>query len=413
MSNNHVSTNLVRIVILGGGYAGVMAALRLANRTRGESVKITLVNGRDAFVERTRLHEATVGNHPPAPSLSAMLGEAGVHFVQGWVKGLDLARRTVQIDAIQADGASHPQALAYDKLIYALGSFTALSGLPGAAEYALPVERHDAIASRLAQLPSGARVLVIGAGLTGLEVATEIAERYPHLAVAMVTGSKVGQDLAPAGQRYLRNALRKLGVEVHEQTRLARLEDGMAIATNGATLPFDLSIMSAGFAVSKLAQEVGLAVNGRGQVLVDPYLRSVSHPAIYAAGDAATMEEGCPVTLRMACATALPMAAHAAENVARTVRGMAEEPFRFGYFVRCISLGRRAALVQFVDAADRPRRWVLTGRVGMWVKENILRWVMSSLHGEKRRATYMWPRLQSAAAPLRETQTGGLQQAQG
>jgi NADH:ubiquinone reductase (H+-translocating) len=394
MSTHNTTTTATRVVILGGGFAGVMAALRLAHRTRRQPVQITLVNASETFVERTRLHQAAAGQTTATRTLPSMLGDSGVHFVRGWVTALRPDERMVQINTDQGD-----QELAYDRLIYALGSFTALDQLPGAAEHALPVERHTAIAGRLMQLSNGARVLVVGGGLTGLEIATEIAESHPHLAVALVTGGEIGADLAPAGQQYVRTTLRRLHITVHEQTQLTRIAAGQAITAAGHPLPFDLCVMATGFAVSPLAAMAGIAVNSRKQVQVDPYLRSLSHPTIYAVGDAAALTTNTPLELRMACATALPLAAHAAENLARTLVGRAEEPFRFGYVGRCISLGRRAGLMQFVDGADRPRRWLLTGRLGAWAKERLLDFVMWTLRTEQRRAFYRWAQTYSAQEP--------------
>jgi NADH dehydrogenase len=386
MSTHNSTTTVTRIVILGGGFAGVMAALRLAHRTRRQPVQITLVNASDSFVERTRLHQVAAGQAIPTRTLTAMLGNSGVRFVRGWVTGLRPDQRTVQLKTDQ--GA---QGLAYDRLIYALGSFTALDRLPGAAQHALPVERHDAIHQRLAQVQAGGHVLVIGAGLTGVEIVTEIAESYPQLTVSLATQGQVGADLSAAGERYLRATLRDLRVTVHEAQPIARLEAGQAITPDGNAIPFDLCVLATGFAVSPLAANAGIDVNSNNQIVVDPYLRSRSHPSIYAVGDAATLPADAPIALRMACATALPMATHAAENLARVVQGAAEQPFRFGYpGARCISLGRHRGLLQFTDALDQPRPWVLTGRLGAWAKASILAAVMWALRLEQRYAVFQW-----------------------
>jgi len=383
------------IMIVGGGFAGVSAALRLANRTRRQPVTITLVNASAIFVERTRLHQTATGQPVAAQSLPAMLAGTGVQFVQGKATALDPVQKTVTVNT--SDGV---QALHYDKLIYALGSHTDLARTPGAAEHAYAVEQHAVIAEQLQKMTqTHGRVLVIGGGLTGIEIATELAETHPALSVALATTGALGDNMSSAGARYLAKTFQRLGITLHEQTKIVRLEAGQAITDNGA-LPFDLCIYSAGFSVAPLAQMAGLAVNAKNQVVVNAFLRSVSHPDIYAAGDAAAFEQSAELALRMGCVTALPLAFHAAENLARTLSGQPEQPFRFGFVIRCISLGRGNGLVQFTDAMDRPRPQAITGRAGAWVKELILHYVMQSLQFERRFAFYRWPQALTARPTL-------------
>ena len=80
-----------QIVILGAGYAGMAAALRLAHKTRRRPVQITLVNGSAAFVERIRLHQAAAAERVKQRPIQKLLAGTGVRFVQGWVTGLSPA----------------------------------------------------------------------------------------------------------------------------------------------------------------------------------------------------------------------------------------------------------------------------------------------------------------------------------
>ncbi len=384
------------IVILGGGFAGMMAALRLANRTRRQSVQITLVNASATFVERTRLHQNAAGQTVPAKLLHTMLQGTQVNFVQGKATALDPVKRAVTVNTEQG-----VQVLSYDKLIYALGSHTDLSRIPGATEHAYAVEQHVALFDHLHKIAQNhGRVLVIGGGLTSIEIATEIAETHPALRVALATSGVLGADLSTAGARYLAQTFQRFSITVHEQTKVLRLEAGQAITAANEQLSFDVCIDASGFGVSPLAQQAGLAVNTRGQILVNAFLHSSTHPELYAVGDAAAFEQSADLALRMGCVTAIPLAIHAAENLARALAGKAEQPFQFGFVIRCISLGRHSGLIQFVNVADRPQNRVLTGRVGAIVKELILHYVMWSLQLERRFAFYQWPQGQQAHMDL-------------
>ncbi|MFN8439716.1 MAG: FAD-dependent oxidoreductase [Caldilineaceae bacterium] len=385
-----MNTQTTKILILGGGFAGVMAALRLAGKTRKEQVQITLVSASDQLVERTRMHQLATGQQLKSYPIPHLLRKTGVQFVCGKVTALQPNQHCVTIE--QVDGQKQ---LEYDKLVYALGSFVDRASMPGAAENAFTLDLASAEQLRT-QLPEIAqrngRVVVIGAGLTGLEVVTEVAESYPTLQVSLLCGGTLGRDFAPKAVDYVHTVLRKRSISLHEQSKVTRIDPGMVDCADGSQVPFDLCIYCGGFAVSPLAREAGIAVNLQGQMLLDGTLRSLSHPDIYGAGDASTLAENV-FNLRMACATALPMAAHVADSLAAEVKGHAPQPFRFGFTIRCVSLGRSEGFVQMVDAQDRPKPTVLTGRLGVWIKEFILRFVIGSIQLTRLWPdTYQWPR---------------------
>ncbi|WP_449062159.1 FAD-dependent oxidoreductase [Planomonospora algeriensis] len=120
-----------RIIVLGAGYAGATAAGRLARRLRREDVAITLVNAEPDFVERVRLHQLAAGQDLRPRPLQEMFAGTGVELRIAKATGIDVDRKTVAVDG--ADGAGE---LAYDTLVYALGSGWNSQGVPGVAEHA-------------------------------------------------------------------------------------------------------------------------------------------------------------------------------------------------------------------------------------------------------------------------------------
>lgn len=345
-----------RVVVLGGGYGGQLAAQSLARRT---DATVTLVNDGDRFVQRVRLHQLASGQPVDAPRFTDLLDGTGVRFLDDRATRIDLAAHRV----VLRDGG----ALDYDVLVYALGSHTPVP------EQASDVSTPAGAARLTDRLHDGAvhRVAVVGGGLTGLETATEVAEAFPHLTTTLVTDGALGADLSGRGATHVRRVCARLGVRLLEHASVTAVRpDGLTLA-DGTDEPADVVIWTAGFGVGDLAARSGLAVDARGRIVVDATLRSSSHPDVVAVGDAAAAVARSGDVVRMACATAMPAAQHAARTVAAVLAGREPRPWRFRYALRCVSLGRRDGLVQLVHGDDRPRGAVLTGHLAARVKEAI------------------------------------------
>ncbi|MGZ0237629.1 FAD-dependent oxidoreductase, partial [Streptomyces sp. CPS1] len=124
-----------RIIVLGAGYTGAIAAGRIARRLRREDVAITLVNAEPDFVERVRLHQLAAGQDLTPRPLDAMFAGTGVALRLAKVTGVDADRKTVTV----ADARGAREELPYDSLVYALGSTGHDQGVPGVAEHAYDV----------------------------------------------------------------------------------------------------------------------------------------------------------------------------------------------------------------------------------------------------------------------------------
>ncbi|MFF8652570.1 NAD(P)/FAD-dependent oxidoreductase [Streptomyces huasconensis] len=359
-----------RLVVVGAGYAGLLAAKRLARKLRRSDVTITLINASDRFVERVRLHQVAAGQRSAAPSLRQQLGDASVQLVVGRVTAIDTTGRTVSLETA-------PQVIGYDTLVYAVGSRARLDNVPGAIEHAYAVadsEQATRLRHRIAEIASGGTVAVVGAGLTGLETASELAESHPELRIRLFTGADdVGSGLAPRARTHLRRALDRLGVSVHPKTHVAMVRQDGLDTRDGASFAADAVVWTTGFQAPELAREAGLATDEGGRMLVDATLRSISHPEVYAVGDAAAGVSVGGGPSRMSCQAALPMGRGVADVIAARLTGREPGPVRIGYAFTNISLGRRDGVVQFTHADDRPRGLVLTGRAAAAFKEAVVR----------------------------------------
>ncbi|MGW5740174.1 NAD(P)/FAD-dependent oxidoreductase [Amycolatopsis sp. NPDC003861] len=383
-----------RIVVLGAGYAGANAAGRLAKRLHPAGTEITLVNAEPEFVERVRLHQLATGQDRKPRPLAEVFAGTGVQVRIARVAAVDAERKRVAL----AGG----EELAYDTLVYALGSTAA--DVPEHAHSVAGKEAALQLRARLAELPAGGTVLVVGGGLTGIEAVTEIAEARPDLDVAFAARGGLGDWLSEKARTHLRKTFGRLGITVHENTAVTSVEPASASTADGRTILAQVTVWTAGFAVHPIAAASTLAVSATGQIVVDETMRSVSHADVYAVGDAALAPGANGTPLRMSCASGVPSAYLAADTIAARLTGRPLPENKIGYTAQCISLGRRDAVVQWVPHDDQPKPSALTGKTAARVKELICKsaaWSVShptSLAPARRRRTGITPERASRLA---------------
>ena len=377
------------IVILGGGYAGLLSALRLQPQIKQGKARVTLVNASDTFAERIRNHQVASGQSVKEHPIPDFLKGTGINFVQDRVRHINPQEQVITLDDSVLD---------YDMLIVALGSLVNRDAIEGIRDHAYTLDTQSAIELR-EKLKKGGRLLIIGGGLTGIESSSEFAERA-DVDVHLVTHGLVGAGVSDNGRHHLQKTLARLGVTVHEQVRVDAIRDGYIDSSEGQ-ISFDACLWAGGFTTLPLIAESGFAVNSNGQMLVRDTLQSLDYDNVYGAGDVASiiMESGNP--LRMACAVAMPMGSHVADNVGAMINHDPVEAFRFSYVLQCISLGRHDALVQTVQGDDTPKDRIFTGRLGAFIKESICRYTVFSLQLEKRLpGSYMYPKGITAESDL-------------
>ncbi|MEU8525499.1 MULTISPECIES: NAD(P)/FAD-dependent oxidoreductase [Streptomyces] len=347
------------VVVIGGGYAGVMAANRL---TQGGDVTVTVINPRPSFVHRIRLHQLVGGTGEAVHDYREVLGE-GVRLVVDTVTRIDATERSVAL----ASGGT----VGYDYLVYAVGSGSADPSVPGAAEFAYPIgtfEEAERLRPVVEAASATAAVTVVGAGPTGIETAAELAEA--GRAVTLVCGGVLGPYLHPRGRRSVARRLARLGVTVLDgpDAKVTEVTRDAVRLSGGRELPSAVTIWTVGFGVPDLAVRSGLSTDALGRLLTDETLTSVDDARIIAAGDSAA-PSGLP--LRMSCQAAMPMGAQAADTVLSLIAGEQPETLNNPFAAQCISLGRGDGIFQFSNRSDAAVWLKVDGRLGAKIKETV------------------------------------------
>ncbi len=364
-----MATN-TQVVVIGGGYAGVIAANHL--RTR-DDVSITLINPRPSFVERIRLHQLVTGSDDAVVDYASVLG-SGIRLVVDEATAIDPAHRSVAL----ASGGT----VGYDYLVYAVGSRTAPPTVPGAAEFAHTVgelEHAERLRTAVDELDPGAPLTVVGGGPTGIETAAELAEEGRP--VTLVCGGGLGPYLSAPGRRSVARRLATLGVTVLDTTVTAVREDRVVLADR-RELPSAVTIWTAGFDVPDLATRSGLRTDATGRLLTDETLTSIDDPRIVAAGDAAA-PSGEP--LRMSCQAAMPLGVQAADTVLSRIAGTEPAVIDQAFVGQCVSLGRHGGTIQLAHTDDTALPLFVGGRTAAAIKEAVCKGTVWQLAHEARK----------------------------
>jgi NADH dehydrogenase len=298
------------VVVAGAGYAGLAAARRLA---REKNVRVVVINKHAYHLLQFQLHEAAV-DKIDVDTLKIPVDEVlprEVEFVKAQITGFDFKARSVHTD--------HGDAT-YDRLIIALGSQPAMFNIPGLSEYALMLKSaanarsiSGHLEATLSALSSATRsapypIVIGGAGITGVELATELAEGLRSLerqyglqrdAIKIVLVEAAPTVLPGFDRKTIAEAarvLKRLGVDVRTSTPIERVEaDRVWVKPIGSDRSEEIAtstiIWTGGVRANTLVLNSGLTLGERGAAIVDEYLRSIDFPEVSLIGDNAVVRD--------------------------------------------------------------------------------------------------------------------------
>lgn len=358
------------IIVVGGGFAGVYAALA-AVRTADGRAQVTLVSRAPRLVMRPRLFEAAP--ETLHAELGPVLVTAGVAFVQGEAAGVELAARQGRL----ASGRT----LHYDRLVVATGSVMRRPQIPG-ADHAFSIDTQaEAIAfdrqlAVCAQRPAP-RIVVIGAGFTGLELALNLRDR---LALHGNTGAgeraqvmlvdeahEVGAGLGAGPRPAIEAALEAARVELRLGVRLSSLEAEGLRLHDGELMAADAVVLCTGLQAAAFLRHFPGQRDALGRIRVNAHLGIPEAPDVFLAGDAACALSAPGRTTLMSCQHAMPLGRVAGENAARSLLGRQLIDYAQPRYTTCLDLGRSGAVL----TEGWERRVQATGEAAKAVKRQI------------------------------------------
>ncbi len=361
------TVNWPRVVIIGGGFAGLNAARSL----RHAPVRVTVLDRKNHHTFQPLLYQVALAVLSPAeiasPIRSVLSSARNTEVLLGEVTGFDLEKRLVR-----ADGLEVP----YDFLVVAAGATHAYFGHPEWEQYAPGLKTlEDAteirgrvlLAFEQAEREAYARrvtpplnFVVIGAGPTGVELAGAIADisrrylehdfraidpRQAHI-ILLEGGPRVlpayPEDLSASAERQLR----EMGVDVRTNAMVTNVEQGM-VTVGKEKIPASVILWGAGVSASPLGKMLGAPTDRAGRVMVEPDLSIPGHPEVFVIGDLAAVkyEEGKMVP--GVAPAAIQMGKFTARQIERSVSGKRREEFHYWDKGSLATIGRSRAVADF------------------------------------------------------------------
>jgi NADH dehydrogenase len=359
-----------RVLILGGGFAGVGAAQKL----KDAEAEVVVVDRHDYHTFQPLLYqlasgllEQTAVGHS-LRDLVARQDNTAVH--QATVTGVDLDAREVSFDGIAP--------LTYDYLVFGLGAEVNFFGTEGAAEHAFPMytlphavrlkdhllQRWEAADRDPSIVEDGAlNIVVVGGGPTGVETAGAIAELYradfakdyksipqdQARVILVEAGPELFAMFKPKLREYAAKALAKRTVEVMTGALVASVSPTRVTLKSGEELKAHTLVWGAGLQGNRLVQTLGLELQRGNRIGVGQDLTLPDHPEVYVLGDvAAIVDEKTEQVLPQLGSVALQSGEHAGETIAHRIAGKKTKPFKYRDKGTMATIGRGAAVVQML-----------------------------------------------------------------
>ena len=383
-----VVQNPPRVVVLGGGYGGVYAALHLEKAARRGQIELSLVSRDNFFLQHPLMAEVVSGSIQPLHIVNPIRRVArATNFHKAEIESINVEDRKV---IIRYPGHAHYHYLSYDHLVIAIGSSTDLSTLPGMAEHAIPfktlgdafyLRNHLISVMEMAEVeedPEQKRELltfvVVGGGYTGVEVVAEInsfvreaADSYRHIdpsearVVLLHSGDRILPELDEGLAQFGHRLLERDGIEVYLNRRIRGATAHSAILGDGATIPARTLVAAIGTSPNPVLNSLPCSRDARRRVVTDETLAVPDCPGLWAVGDCAAIPDlinggTCPPTAQYA----LRQARHVARNILAYINDQPTQTFRHRNLGVFVPLGEYSAAAEVM-------KFKLSGFLAWWL----------------------------------------------
>jgi len=370
------------IVIVGGGAGGLELATRAGDTlARSGRVAMTLVDRNETHLWKPLLHEVAAGSMDIHAHQLDYLAQARWHhfnFCCGALEGLDRKRREIAVAPIvdeRGDEVIPRRTLRYDTLVIAIGSVANTFGVPGVVEHAYALEsaaEADRFHRRLinaciqanyrsGDTPARLRIVIVGGGATGVELAAELhnttrvlaayglenidPERFLQITL-LDAGPRILPMLPERIAKAVTGALEDLGVRVACSEQVVEVTPSEVKTRGGHSFPADIAVWAAGIKGADVLKDLdGLETNRINQLLVLPTLQTTRDADIFALGDCSAFpREGGGLAVPPAAQAAHQQASHLLRSLSRRLDGRPLAPFRYRDFGSLVSLGQYSTI---------------------------------------------------------------------
>jgi NADH:ubiquinone reductase (H+-translocating) len=357
---------LTAVVVIGSGFAGLWAALGAARRldelgVPAGSVDVTVLSAKPFHDIRVRNYEADLS--ACRISLAELLDPVGVAHIATEVTAIHPDTRVLTTSSGVTYG--------YDRLVLASGSHVVTPAIPGLREFGFDIDTYDGalrlqhhlrrLADGAAEMlqPGASTVVVVGAGLTGIEAACELPNRLRALftddgvtpRVVLVDHTGVGSDMGASARPMIEQALSDNGVEIRTAVSVTEVSTHGVSLSSGERLTAATVVWCAGMRASSLTEQIPAARDRLGRVPVDDHLRVIGVPSMFAAGDVAAARMDDEHLSVMSCQHGRPMGRFAGYNVISDLLGEPMLPLRIPWYVTVLDLGPAGAV--YTEGWDR------------------------------------------------------------
>lgn len=430
--------NLHRIVVAGGGAAGLELVTKLGNSLgrKGEA-HVTLVDRSRTHIWKPLLHAVAAGSLDVGHHAVDYLHHAHDHHFRyriGEITGLDREKKLVHLGASH-DGEGREvtpaRSIPYDTLVFAVGSTTNDFGTPGVKEHAIALDTKDQAVRFHQRLinamlrahtqegpvrPGQLHVTIIGAGATGTELAAELHRTTREVAATGLDRIDPAKDLkitvVEAAPRILpalpeklsgdvMGILSEIGVEVRVNARVTEVRaDGVQLA-DGGFIPSELVVWAAGVKAPPVLKDIGgLETTWTNQLVVTPTLQTTRDPDIFAIGDCAYLvEPGSDTAIPPRAQAAHQQASHLLKELRSKIAGQPLKPFKYRDFGSLVTLGQYKTvgnLMGFIQG----KSLFIAGLFARLMYRSLYKMHQQAVHGSVRTVLHSLARLfESRTAP--------------